>query len=305
MAVLVPILQNLNPLRQFFALLIISIICLSVVSMLTALCAPWFGLQLDDLIALNNKLDKPSAINYLKFSQVVSGLALFILPPFIFMLLRGEKPFQALKLNQTPPLRLLLGAMLLMLVQVPIINATASFNSNIGFPADLEWLQKMLREMESTAGAITEAFLKITSTGDLLMMLFIMAFLPAIGEELLFRSTLQPLFSGMFRNHHVGIWFTAFLFSFIHFQFFGFIPRFLIGGFLGYLFYFSGNTWIPAAAHFANNAMAVIASWLFNKGLIKFSPDDLGTTAECSIALFLLVGGMFWFIRSTPQRREV
>ncbi|MCC6769454.1 MAG: CPBP family intramembrane metalloprotease [Bacteroidia bacterium] len=296
---IIPFLKYVSPVRQLVALAIICLVSLSIISFISLLFAPLFGLGLNDLSLLSERLNEPQVLAYMKFSQVLSAIGLFILPPFLFMLFRGEKALPALRLEKPAAGILLFGAMALMLIQLPLINATAAFNSNMHLPASLEGLENLLRTMETSAAEVTEAFLQMHGLGDFLLMLFIVAVLPAFGEELLFRSTLQPLMIRLVRNPHLGIWITAFLFSFIHFQFFGFIPRFLIGGFLGYLFYFSKNSWFPVAAHFANNGIAVTASWLISTGYLSDSPDNLGIGVnawwQCLLSLVLLIAGMYWF----------
>jgi len=301
MASFIPILKDSSPGRQLIALTILCFASLSLVSFLSVIAAPLFGLGLMDLQVTGSQSFAPNLLAYMKFSQVISALGLFILPPFIWMQLRAEPALASLRLNKVPQWNLVFMAVVLILVQLPLINATALLNSKLSLPESLANVEKILQKMEETAAITTEAFLKMQDVGDLLLMLFVMAVLPAIGEELLFRSSLQPLLFKIFKNHHIAIGLTAFIFSFIHFQFFGFIPRFLIGVYLGYIFLYSGNTWVPVAAHFANNALAVLSTWFQNQGIISASPDNLGIGEQgvwhCIISVLLTTLGMFWFIR--------
>ena len=102
--------------------------------------------------------------------------------------------------------------------------------------------------------------------------------MPAIGEEFFFRGVLQRLFSEWFRNAHVAIIVTAFIFSAIHFQFYGFIPRFLLGLFLGYMFYWSGTLWLPIIIHFINNGLAVLVAFLAARGLLNVDFETFGSS---------------------------
>ena len=88
-----------------------------------------------------------------------------------------------------------------------------------------------------------------------------MAILPAIGEELLFRGVFQRLLTEWTRNIHWGIILAALLFSFFHFEFYGFLPRFLLGVFFGYLFVWTSSIWVPILAHFTNNFIIVVYSF--------------------------------------------
>jgi uncharacterized protein len=93
-----------------------------------------------------------------------------------------------------------------------------------------------------------------------------LAVIPAIGEELIFRGVFQKIFYDLFKSGHLAIWVTAFAFSALHFQFFGFIPRFILGLVFGYLFYWSGTLWLPVISHFVNNAVPVIGAYIQSKG---------------------------------------
>jgi uncharacterized protein len=115
-----------------------------------------------------------------------------------------------------------------------------------------------MKMMEEEAAQLTKLFLESRSTGVLIINFMIIAILPAIGEELLFRGVIQRLLGEWTKNVHIGIFLAAFIFSFIHFQFYGFVPRLLLGLYFGYLMFWSGSIWVPVIAHLVNNGMAVI-----------------------------------------------
>jgi hypothetical protein len=142
----------------------------------------------------------------------------------------------------------------IMLLITPFIGFLLEWNMMIPFP---DWLLSS----DGKSEAIVEAFLKMSTYWDLLFTLLVVAVVPAIGEELLFRGYLQQKFGKWFGNIHTSILITAFLFSAIHFHFQGIIPRFVLGVLLGYLFYWSQSLWLPILAHFINNAQAVLFSY--------------------------------------------
>ena len=113
-----------------------------------------------------------------------------------------------------------------------------------------------MKQMEQQAETLTLRFLQVKSFGALLINLFVMALLPAIGEELTFRGLLLR------RVTHVTIWAVAILFAAIHLQFYGFVPRMLMGAMFGYVFVWTGSLWVPVIMHFVNNGMAVIAYYI-------------------------------------------
>jgi membrane protease YdiL (CAAX protease family) len=189
--------------------------------------------------------------------------------------------------KQKPLFPLFILAMVLMWIQLPLINHLATFNNTLVFPEILRPMGEWMRIQEDQAAKLTEAFLLMPRPSDLIISLFIMALIPALGEEFLFRSTLQPLIAKWTNKPILAIWITAFVFSFIHFQFFGFLPRFFIGAFLGYLFYWSGSVWYSVIAHFANNGLAVFVYYLEQHEAMNFTTDDLGSGPNATIQIIL------------------
>ena len=146
---------------------------------------------------------------------------------------------------------------------------------------------------------LTEAFLRNTSIPSLAVNLFMVGILASIGEELLFRAVLIPLFKDWFKNVHVAIIISSILFSAFHLQFYGFMPRFLLGMIFGYLFVWSGSVWLPIFAHFINNSSAVIVYYLVNKGSLNVEADNFGATDNHYLLLagvlisLMLAAGIF------------
>jgi membrane protease YdiL (CAAX protease family) len=115
-----------------------------------------------------------------------------------------------------------------------------------------------------------------------------------------------------FKNPHLAIWTTSIIFSAIHLQFFGFVPRILIGAFLGYLYYWSGNLWIPVIAHFINNGLQVIGLYLFQRGVITYNIEStesapLAVVAVATILMLLILYYLrnYFNSRSTPASDPV
>jgi membrane protease YdiL (CAAX protease family) len=295
-----PALQDAGPTRQFIWLMMLCVIGVSIASFLSvAIGSLVFGISLQELPSLASNPTKPNALAVLQISQLLSAMGIFLFPPLMLMRLRGLPVFQGLAMDRKPSMYLFLLSMLLMWMQLPLINQLASFNQQLVLPEALKSLSDWMRAQEDQATRLTELFLTMPSLGDFFLSLLIMAFIPALGEELLFRATLQPLISKWTGKPHLAIWVTAFVFSFIHFQFFGFLPRFLIGAFLGYLFYWSGSIWYSVAAHFANNGLAVLGYYLQQHQLSTVTTDDLGAGPNAALhivlALLFLPSGIWLF----------
>ena len=149
------------------------------------------------------------------------------------------------------------------------------------------------KEKEAEALKITEAFLNVKTVAGFWLNVLMIAVIPAVGEELLFRGVLQRLFSEWFKNIHYGIILSAILFSAMHMQFYGFFPRMLMGVLFGYLFYWSSNIWIPILAHFTNNMLAVIVSFFISNGSINKSAETFGSSSDTLIYVLFSILGVF------------
>ena len=187
-----------------------------------------------------------SEIDAVKFIQMLSAIGLFITPTLLY----GYLCDLDLKLNLNFNRQSLLLAIAIMLLINPFISFIYEWNKSFNIP---DWMLVF----DDNAEKITNYFLKMNTLGDLFFNLLVIAIIPAMGEELLFRGYLQQKMTQWLGKPHVAIIITAILFSAIHMQFQGFLPRFALGLVLGYLFYWSGSLWLPIIAHLLNNAMAV------------------------------------------------
>lgn len=225
-----------------FLLIFVSVILHTLVGSAIVLFFSDFGLSQD----LGNQV----AVNYLKFIQLFSAIGLFVAPTLLYAYLTDFDYKLLFNFNRQSAFLVIVIMMLI----TPFIGWLLEMNMSIPFP---DWILRLGNDSEK----IVESFLKMNHLGDLLFNLLVIAIVPAIGEELLFRGYLQQSFSKWLSNPHVAIIVTAVLFSAIHLHFQGFLPRFILGVLLGYLFYWSGSLWLPILAHFANNAQAVIFSY--------------------------------------------
>lgn len=169
------------------------------------------------------------------------------------------------------------------------------WNMNISFPDFLSWFEEWARATEDRAAALTSFITGFTSPGVFVVALVVIAVLPAIGEELVFRGILQNEFHKGFGNIHIAIWVSAIIFSAIHMQFFGFIPRLLLGALFGYLYYWSGNLIIPIIAHFVNNGLTVLVIYLNNIGSIEMDLQNPEPTPLYAAAIFAIITGLLLF----------
>ncbi len=185
-------------------------------------------------------------------------------------------PFNQMSLNRGLSLKQGLVAFFFAVAALPLISMLAEWNKGMELPSFLASVEEIMRQMEESALAMTEKFLNTSSFGMMIVNLFVMALLPAVCEEMMFRGWLQRVLSNRL-NYHVAIWVSAFIFSAIHFQFYGFVPRMIIGAALGYLYCYTGSLWASIIAHFTNNAAAVITAFLAYNGYTSINFDLIGT----------------------------
>jgi hypothetical protein len=258
-------------------------------------CWIWTGQSFEELSVVLTNFDDPANLGYLKFFQILQSIGMFILPPFVLAYALSDQPFDFLQLRRKPT-GILLGLVgALILVGGPLIEWTSLLNQQLVLPSWMSSVESWMRASEDQANQLTEAFLTTRSFGGLMGNLFIVAVLPAIGEELLFRGLLQKLIKKMTGNAHSAIWITAVLFSALHLQFFGFLPRMLLGVLFGYLLEWTGTLWLPILAHFVNNAAGVIIFYFTGKGLEPEQPD----AALFNNSLFfwaIVSGAVIWFL---------
>lgn len=148
------------------------------------------------------------------------------------------------------------------------------WNAGLSLPSFLEEFEQIARGFEDKAMEMTQYLTEFDSVGMLILGLIVIAVIPGIGEELVFRGFLQNYFHRSSKNIHIAIWASAFLFSAMHMQFFGFVPRLLLGAFFGYLYYWSGNLTIPVIAHVFNNGFTLIMMYLHQQSITNIDIDS-------------------------------
>lgn len=248
--------------------------------------------------------------------QFLSSICFFILPPFILTYLYKEKPSIFLSFKKPQPVQIIL-AILSIVFAIPIINYLVIWNESIHLPAYMSEIEIWMRSSEQTAAKLTEQILSGTSWTDLIANLIIIAIMAGFGEELFFRGLLQKLVSDLFNNqsdearakrqkwtNHATIWIIAFIFSAIHFQFYGFFPRLLLGAWFGYLLLWTGSIWVPIIAHTANNALSTIFNFIEKREILIVNPESAGTNETewyniISLLLIICCVVMFKKIQNT------
>lgn len=200
-------------------------------------------------------------------------------------------PSSALGISSAPSWRMIAVALGVYLIGIPALNQIVYWNQEVHLPEFLASYEEWCRQMEDAAQQQLDAMMDTDVVWQMLMNIFVIGVLTGIGEEFFFRGGLQRMLLRCGVNHHVAIWTAAFVFSAIHFQFFGFVPRMLLGAWFGYLYWWSGSIWVPAIAHAFNNSVVIISDWMIREGIVSENFDMLGVS-EGSFPFLPLVSAL-------------
>ena len=298
--------ENLNPhpissLASFPSFLIVLIMSLLLGYMLSGLFIIGLGNTLEfELQSLLHSLNKDSSLydrNLIRGINLISHFFSFSFPSLLCMYIVYQKNWlKELRLIKAPSIKNISLGILLILVSFPFAMYVYSLNQMIPLP---DWASNI----EESTTEMIEGLLVMNGPIELLFSLMVMAVLPAIGEELLFRGVLQSKLSEWIKKEEVSVWITAFIFSLFHLQFEGFFPRMLLGALLGYLFLWTRNLWIPILAHFFFNGFQVAGQYF---GENQISDTNLEQIEEVhwgfglvSLILLLIVSN---FVKSSNQQ---
>ena len=252
----------------------------------------------------------------LKMAQLVQSLLVFVVPALLAVWCWSRRPAEWLRLRAVGNGWVYAIVVVLMIVAQPGINMLATWNEGIRLPAFMSEIEQYFQDMEASARELTEMLAAAPTIGTMLLNLVVLAAVPAIGEELSFRGVLLGLIDGdttlgahisPTRRTHIAVWVVGIIFSLIHFQFYGFIPRMLLGVVLGYLLVWTGSLWVPMVAHFTNNALVVLL--YFAEEHFAINSESLesfgtGTTAWAGWLSLLLSLLLLWLVRNAVQKRS-
>lgn len=292
-----PVKEENHPFLQFLILglsAFVGLIAFAVIGFL--ICLAIYGVDLIKNIdwATGKDLRYIGALKILVTSQQIG---LFLVPAVVLSIFEGRTPqdFYGIK---TPKLSLLLIVFLLVLCATPLMSLINEWNMQMHLPEFLSGLEEWMRRLEDEGAVTTKAILAGKSITTLIINLFVVALTPAICEEIIFRGGLQRTFLRIIKNPHVAIWTSAIIFSTIHFQFFGFFPRLLLGAAFGYIYFWTGNLWYTTFAHFLNNGYVVMVSWYMQRNNLQIDNADEMTTAWYGYLISaILTIALFWILR--------
>jgi len=293
--------KKLSPLNQLVmtgCIAVLSFIILFSLSYLIAI--PFVGANQLSKVFSGANPDDIKIISLLKYFQVIQSIGLFIIPPIILGYFFEGNSWKYLSLTKKNGFRIYVLAFLCIMVISPFISYIGTLNNQMTFPSAFSGIENWMKNMEDAADLMIKRFIQTNSLGGISFNIFMIAIIPAIGEEFLFRGVLQKIITSLTKNYLWGIWITAFIFSALHFQFFGFIPRMVLGALFGYLLIYTGSLWIPIFCHFINNLTGVIFLYLEKNGfenLKTWNESNMDLNLTWPLALGSIVLSLFILIQ--------
>lgn len=246
------------------------------------------------------------SLDFMKAMQVVQVVFIFLIPSLLCAYLFHKSAPRFLKINKSIDVKFLLLSILLIFAIQPFIAFTGHYNSMLTLPESLSGLEQIMKAVEEQTQLLIEKMLTTNSVIILLVNLFVIAITAGITEEFFFRGSMQQTIKKICKNGHVAVWITAFIFSFIHFQFYGFVPRLLLGALLGYIFLWSGNLWIAVIVHAINNTIGVLTFHFFHNTPIyeKLENFGIGNTVWATVVSIVLSGTILAILSREYQKNN-
>lgn len=233
-------------------------------------------------------LEASDPVTAIRISQSLVTIGTFLVPALLFAYCYNRQWFDYNAANRSPKQSMINIVLILSVTLLPVVGALSAFNQHI-MPQE-GGVAEFMRDLEEAANHILELVTSQRSSWDLVANMLVFAVLAGVCEEFFFQGALQPLMMNWTKNPHIGILLTALIFSALHFQFYGFIPRFLLGVYLGYLFYWSRSLWLPILAHVLHNALSLMVDFtLQGRGIdtdnLQFTDvrGSLPTAAACAL----------------------
>ena len=300
--------SNADPFLQVIVLFLLSFMGIAVfLFMANGLISAVWGVSFFTDPASIQDYANPQIVQVNRILLMFQHIGMFVVPAIIFGILVSTNWKKYLGFNSMK-IAFVIGSILVMISALPLINALSWLNMQIKLPEFLSGLENILGGMEDGAADLTKAITQTDNPWIFAFNILVVALLPAIGEEMVFRGALMPILIKWTGKKHLGVWISAALFSAMHMQFYGFFPRLMLGALLGYIFLWSRSLWAPIIAHFTNNALAVFLLFMMSKGKISEELDSFAPTGSDLILLVIsvaFVGGILYLFYRNKSDKEL
>ncbi|MDB5153597.1 MAG: family intrarane metalloprotease [Mucilaginibacter sp.] len=238
---------------------------------------------------LNLKVSSLQTQNALWVLQIVSTTLPLLLSPVFFSYIIVREPDDYLKTTFHFSWLLIPIVFLTMMLSQPLMEFIGNINQHMNLP---QWMH----DEENRIKQASDSMMQMKTIGSMFFNLFIIGLVTALAEEFLFRGCMQTIFLRWMKNKHVAIWITAILFSAFHMEFFGFLPRMMLGLLFGYFVAWSGSIWPAVWGHFLNNGTVVVITYLYQHKLININPDDQQVFSYAGYIISFIITLLLLFI---------
>lgn len=212
--------------------------------------------------------------------SVIQGLLAFVFPTLLTWILTSSEPAVSIGLREQVSGRLWLWIISLYIIAYPALCQTVFWNEHMSLPDSMAGLEATWRKWEEAGAKTTNEILSVSSIGAMIVNVLIVGLFTGFAEEMFFRAGFQKLMIQSGLHPGIAIWLAALIFSAVHMQFFGFVPRLLLGAMFGYVYYCTGSIWASALLHGINNSIVVVTTWLAALGIISENVDDIFINAS-------------------------
>ncbi len=224
---------------------------------------------------------------------VLQDILVFILPAILLAVICYRQPWRFLQVDCVPQWQAIVLVVAVWCVSLPAMNWVVEWNQNLHLPAGMAALERAMRQAEAVMEQMTRELLSADTFGQMLVAFVVVGVMAGVSEELFFRGALMGIMRRGRASDHVVIWVVAIVFSAIHFQFLGFVPRMLLGAWFGYLLVWTRCLWVPILAHALNNGMVVVMEWMGNNRWIDGEAmERLGVPQDGGFPLLALVSAV-------------
>ncbi len=200
-------------------------------------------------------LMRPENVGHARIAQVLATFFMLFVPAALYLVIcHGRNKFWLGFNKHINGWQILVGFCLIFLANIIAQPLAAISHTLLSHSTDLN---AMAQRMEDTYSEQVAAISNLKNWPEFLMALVIMAFFPAMFEEIFFRGALQNILVRWWKAPLMGIIVTSILFSLIHMSMYLFLSRVMLGFVLGLMYERSKNLWVNIIAHFLNNALVL------------------------------------------------
>ncbi len=283
---------NISPATALCLLLCIFIICFIVASVLN--------------IFIVKALPEDKSVAAVRIAAMLQDVIVFIVPAVATAVVANRRPAGLLAVMKWPNLGITLMAIVAMVAAIPAMDWLVNWNGHLDFSFLGEKFNEMAQAMEAASAATLHTMMGGDSLMDLVVNILIIGIAAGVSEELLFRGCLVRLLLASRVNRHAAVWGVAILFSLMHMQFYGFVPRMLLGAFFGYLLIWSGTVWLPVIIHVLNNSIYVFMAWMQVRQGKEIESETLTwSPILCVVSLVLTVLALVLLYRACRQSQQI